>query len=103
MRDTNAHASISRVFRIRFHFPIALGYQSHFDVHVPQAPLKWVKKKRILVSGGNCTLRFRPFIRKTIILDRVYLAVKQESDVKCYELKKESERRTLLHVTWNVN
>jgi hypothetical protein len=58
MRDINAPASIGLVFRIRLHFPIALRYQSHFDVHVPQAPLKAVKKKQILVSGGNYTLRF---------------------------------------------
>jgi hypothetical protein len=60
MRDINAHASINRVFRIRFHFTITLGYQSHFDVHMPQAPLKGVKKKQILVSGGKYTLRFKP-------------------------------------------
>ena len=50
MRDINAHASVSCVFRIRFHFPIALGYQSNFDVYVPHAPLKGVKKKQILLS-----------------------------------------------------
>jgi hypothetical protein len=42
-------------------------------------------------------------MRKTIILGRMYLAVKQQSDMKCYGLTKEAEGRTVLIVTWNVN